>query len=151
MAIIKVNNTSEENSVNFITNQSSILYRSDTNKITVNGVNVFVDKPKVGDIMCVTCYTDEGGALLPADQQQVKWIDGLSINPKQLSQKYEPVGICVVINGNKAMVRYREEKVFKWSASERWEMPQLLPIINQRSHSFRIKLNGTNNPNLLME
>ena len=63
MAIIKVNNTSEESSVNFLTNQSSILYTSDTNKITVNGVNVFVDKPKVGDIMCVTRYTDEGGAL----------------------------------------------------------------------------------------
>ena len=34
MAIIKVNNTSEERSVNFLTNQSSILYTSDTNKIT---------------------------------------------------------------------------------------------------------------------
>ena len=145
MAIIKVNNTSEESSVNFLTNQSSILYTSDTNKITANGVNVFVIKPKVGDIMCVTRYTGESGAVLPADQQQVKWIDGLSINPKQLSQKYEPVGICVAINGNKAMVRYREEKTFKWSASERWEMPQLSPIITQKYHSFIIELNGKNN------
>ena len=149
MAIIKVNNTSEESSVNFLTNQSSILYTSDTNKITVNGVNVFVDKPKVGDIMCVTRYTDESGVVLPADQQQVKWIDGLSINPKQLSQKYELVGICVAINGNKAMVRYREEQKFKWSASERWELPQLMPLINGKSHSFRIKLKGIDNPNLL--
>lgn len=141
MAIIKVNNTSEESSVNFLTNQSSILYTSDTNKITVNGVNVFVNKPKIGDIMCVTRYTDDGGALLPADQQQVKWIDGLSINPKQLSQKYEPVGICVAINGNKAMVRYREEGGGRWSAADRWEIPQLLQIINQKSHNYKLHFN----------
>lgn len=147
MAIIKVNNTSEESSVNFLTNQSSILHTSNTNKITVNGVNVFVDKPKVGDIMCVTRYTDEGGALLSADKQKVKWIDGLSINPKQLSQKYEPVGICVAINGNKAMVRYREEQTKRWSVSDRWEMPQLLPIIAQKSHSFRINLDGKDHSN----
>ena len=150
MAIIKVNNTSEERSVNFLTNQSSILYTLDTNKITINGVNVFVDKPKVGDIMCVTRYTGENGVVLPADQQQVKWIDGLSINPKQLLQKYELelVGICVAINGNKAMVRYREESGEYWAAAARLEMPQLLPIINKKSYSFRIKLNNKDNPNL---
>ena len=148
MAIIKVNNTSEESSVNFLTNQSSILHTSNTNKITVNGVNVFIDNPKVGDIMCVTRYTDDGGAILPADKQKVKWIDGLSINPKQLSQKYEPVGICVAINGNKAMVRYREEKTFKWSASERWEMPFSPLFIDGNSYTFRISLNDVTHDNV---
>lgn len=147
MSINKVNITAEEQSFKFFTNQSSILHTVDTNKITVNGVNVIVDKPKRGDVMCITHYK-EGGILLDASKQKVVWIDGLSINPKQLSQEYEPVGICLVVKGNKAIVRYREEKYFKWSASERWEMPQLLPIINQKSHSFRIKLNGTDHPNL---
>ena len=86
MAIIKVNNISEENSVRFLTNQSSILHRTDVNSITTNGVNVIADKPKKGDVMCVTRYTDESGSLLPADDQEVVWIDGLSINPAQLSQ-----------------------------------------------------------------
>ena len=107
MAIIKVNDISEENSVRFLTNQSSILHRTDVNSITTNGVNVIVDKPKKGDVMCVTRYTNESGSLLPADDQEVVWIDGLSINPAQLSQHLETVGICVAINGNKAMVKYK--------------------------------------------
>ncbi|MDY3759687.1 MAG: hypothetical protein SOZ72_09975, partial [Treponema sp.] len=51
-----------------------------------------------------------------------------------------PVGICVAINGNKAMVRSREEQSKKWSASERWELPQLMQRLNHESHSFEIKL-----------
>ena len=65
------------------------MLNSDTNDVTVNGVNVIVDKPKRGDVMCVK-------------NGQVIWIDGLSINPKQLSSEIEPVGICLKIKGNKA-------------------------------------------------
>ena len=113
------------------------------NSITVNGVNVIVDKPKVGDIMCVTRYTDESGTLLPANSQKVIWIDGLSINPSQLSQKLEPVGICVVVNGNKAMVRYRQEKSFRWAASERWEIPYTSIMDDCVEHTLQITLNDT--------
>ena len=122
MSINKVNTTGEEQRFNFLTNQSSILHTVKTNNITVNGVNVIVDKPKRGDVMCITHYK-EGGILLDADKQKVVWIDGLSIDPKQLSQEYEPVGICLVVKGNKAIVRYREERGFRWSAGERWELP----------------------------
>ena len=83
MSINKVNTTVEEQSFKFLTNQSSILHTVDTNKITVNGVNVIVDKPKRGDVMCITHYK-EGGILLDASKQKVVWIDGLSINRKQL-------------------------------------------------------------------
>ena len=109
MAINIVKNTTEEKNFKFLTNQSSILLTDDTNTVTVNGVNVIVDKPKKGDIMCV-------------NNGEVIWIDGLSINPKWLSQDIEPVGICVAINGNKAMVRYRKEERKSWAAACRWEL-----------------------------
>ena len=147
MAINKVNTTVEEQNFKFLTNQSSILYTSDTNNITVNGVNVIVDKPKRGDIMCITKYRDAEGTLLDADKQKVVWIDGLSINPKQLSQEYEPVGICLIVNGNKAIVRYREEKSFRWSASERWELQNSSIMNDGAEHTLQITLNGTVNSN----
>ena len=142
MSINKVNTTGEEQSFKFLTNQSSILHTVETNNITVNGVNVIVDKPKRGDVMCITHYK-EGGILLDASKQKVVWIDGLSINPKQLSQEYEPVGICLVVKGNKAIVRYREERSFRWSAGERWELPDqpLMNILDGAAHTLRITLN----------
>ena len=132
MSINRVN-TGGEN-FKFLTNQSSILHTVDTNKITVNSVNVIVDKPKRGDIMCIT------------KDQKVVWIDGLSINPKQLSKEFEPVGICLVVKGNKAIVRYKEEKNFRWAASERWEIPESSIMSDGNEHSLKITLNGVENP-----
>ncbi len=149
MSINKVNTTVEEQSFKFLTNQSSILHTVDTNKITVNGVNVIVDKPKRGDVMCITHYK-EGGILLDASKQKVVWIDGLSINPKQLSQEYEPVGICLVVKGNKAIVRYREEKGIRWSAGERWELPNSSIMNDGAEHTLKITLNGVENPTSLV-
>lgn len=149
MSINKVNTTVEEQSFKFLTNQSSILHTVETNNITVNGVNVIVDKPKRGDIMCITHYK-EGGILLDADKQKVVWIDGLSINPKQLSQEYEPVGICLVVKGNKAIVRYREEKGIRWSAGERWELPNSSIMNDGAEHTLKITLNGVENPTSLV-
>ena len=113
MAINQVKTVTEEKSFNFLPNQSSILHTIETNKITENGVNVVVDRPKKGDIMCITRYK-ENDVLLDADKQKVVWIDGLSIEPKQLSQKYEAVGICLALRGNKVLVRYKEEKDLPW-------------------------------------
>ena len=87
MSINKINTTQEEQSFKFLTNQSSVSYTTDTNNVTINGVNVFVNKPKKGDIMCV-----KNGKVI--------WIDGLSINPALLSTEFEPVGICVVAYDN---------------------------------------------------
>ena len=111
MAINNVINTAEEKNFTFLSNQSSILHTTDTNNITVNGVNVIVDKPKRGDIMCVR-----------KDNGQVVWIDGLSINPAQLSSEFDTVGICLNVDGNKAMVRYKKEKECRWAAADRWEI-----------------------------
>ena len=147
MSINKVNTTVEEQSFKFLTNQSSILYTSDTNNVTVNEVNVIVDKPKRGDIMCITKYRDAVGTLLDADKQKVVWIDGLSINPEQLSSEIEPVGICLKIKDNKALVRYREEKSFRWSAGERWELPNSSIMNDGAKHTLQITLNGKVNSN----
>ena len=153
MSINKVNTTVEEQSFKFLTNQSSILHTVDTNKITVNGVNVIVDKPKRGDVMCITHYK-EGGILLDADKQKVVWIDGLSINPKQLSQEYEPVGICLVVKGNKAIVRYREERSLIWSAAKRLKLPIIPQMNDGNPHNFTISLCNASscisNPNPLV-
>ena len=148
MAINKVNTTAEEKSFNFLTNQSTILRTVDTNNITINGVNVIVEKPKVGDVMCVTKYKNDSGTLLDADQQKVIWIDGLSINPGYLSEEYEPVGICLVVKGNKAIVRYRQEKGIIWSAGERWELPNSSIMNDGAEHTLKITLNRQVNSNL---
>ena len=129
MAINIVKNTTEEKNFKFLTNQSSILLTDDTNTVTVNGVNVIVDKPKKGDIMCV-------------NNGEVIWIDGLSINPKWLSQDIEPVGICVAINGNKAMVRYRKEERKSWAAACRWELQTSRALINGTAKRTQIVVNG---------
>ena len=63
MAINKVNTTSEAKDFKFQKNKSTILNISSTNRFVFNGVNVVVEKPKVGDIMCVTRYKDEGGGI----------------------------------------------------------------------------------------
>ena len=111
MAINRVNTPEEEQQFKFLSNQSSILHTIDTNNITVNGENVIVDKPKRGDIMC-----------LANDKNKIVWIDGLSINLKQLPGAYEAIGICLSVKGNKAMVRYREERDMRWLAADYWEL-----------------------------
>lgn len=111
MAINKVNTTTDETNFRFLQNQSSVIHTVSTNKVTMNGINSVVSKPKVGDIMCVTRYKNNNDVLLPAEEQKVVWIDGLSIVPEQLSTEFEPVGICVSVNGNKAMVKYKTDDV----------------------------------------
>ena len=114
MAINRVNTPEEEQQFKFLSNQSSILRTVDANNITVNGVNVIVDKPKRGDIMCIDF--DPEVMLV----KKVVWIDGLSINLKQLSSHYEAIGICLSVKGNKALVRYREERDMRWLAADYW-------------------------------
>ena len=149
MSINRVNTTVEERNFKFLTNQSSILHTVDTNKITVNGVNVIVDKPKRGDVMCITHYK-EGGTLLDANKQKVVWIDGLSVNPTQLSQEYEPVGICLVVKGNKAIVRYREERSLRWLNAKRLKLPIIPQMDDGNSHNFTIVLDGVFSSNTLV-
>lgn len=107
MSINKINTTQEEQNLKFLQNQSSIIRTTSTNKITFNGVNAIVEKPKVGDVMCVTRYKDTSNTLLGADKQKIIWIDGLSIVPNQLSLEFEPIGICLVVNNNKAIVKHK--------------------------------------------
>ena len=149
MSINRINTTVEEQNFKFLANQSSILHTVDTNKITVNGVNVIVDKPKRGDVMCITHYK-EGGTLLDANKQKVVWIDGLSIDPTQLSQEYEPVGICLVVKGNKAIVRYREERSLKWLGAKRFKLPIHAKMNSGKPLTVKIMLDGkTDNPKIL--
>ena len=123
-------------------NQSSILLNSDTNDVTVNGVNVIVDKPKRGDIMCVTLYKDEANKLLPADEQKVVWVDGLSINPDQLSSYIEPVGICLNVDGNKATVRYKREESERYAASKQFRIPDDVFMRDGETHNFSLYIDG---------
>lgn len=149
MSINRINTTVEEQNFKFLVNQSSILHTVDTNKITVNGVNVIVDKPKCGDVMCITHYK-EGGTLLDANKQKVVWIDGLSIDPTQLSQEYEPVGICLVVKGNKAIVRYREERRLKWLGAKRFKLPTHNKMNSGKPLTVKIILDGkSDNPEIL--
>lgn len=142
MAINIVNTQEDAQNFPYFGNQSTILFTNETKNINLNGVNVFVDRPKKGDVMCVTRYKDESGNLLTADEQKVKWIDGLSINPTQLSQEIEPVGICVAINGNKAMVRYREEKWLRFTNADRWELTINSTMTDGVEHSLAVSISN---------
>ena len=137
MAINRVNTPEEEQQFKFLTNQSSILRTVDTNNITVNGGNVIVDKPKRGDIMC-----------LANDKNKIVWIDGLSINLKQLPETYEAIGICLSVKGNKAMVRYREERDMRWLAADYWVLSQN-DINLGREQTLRFTIDGQQNHNRL--
>ena len=82
--------------------------------------------------MCVTRYTDESGNQLPADKQKVLWIDGLSIVPNQISAKIEPIGICLHVDGNKAMVKYKTDdssnnRVFSTTNSVSFDVGDIEP------------------------
>ena len=136
MAINRVNTPEEEQQFKFLSNQSSILRTVDTNNITVNGENVIVDKPKRGDIMC-----------LANDKNKIVWIDGLSINLKQLPAAYEAIGICLSVKGNKAMVRYREERDMRWLAADYWELQSDISLGQEQT--LRFTIDGQQNSNLL--
>ena len=138
MAINKVKTTEEEQSFKFLSNQSSILRTVDTNNITVNGVNVIVDKPKRGDIMCIDF--DPEVMLV----KKVVWIDGLSINLKQLSGHYEAIGICLSVKGNKALVRDREERDMRWLAADYWVMESHKFEPGTQSRPVNVTINGNN-------
>ena len=141
MAINQVNTVDEEQNYFFLDNQSSILRTVETNNNTINAVNKIVKKPKKGDIMCITRYK-ENDVLLEANKQKVVWIDGLSINLKQLSPLYEAVGICLNVKGNKALVRYKTEKSLQWLIGERWELPNLSIMTDGAEHTLQVPLCG---------
>ena len=141
MAINVINSTGGGD-FKFLINQSSILLNSDTNDVTVNGVNVIVDKPKKGDIMCVTRYKDEANKFLPADEQKVVWVDGLSINPDQLSSYIDPVGICLNVDGNKAMVRYKYERTNRYETSKQFRSTNEIFMKDGLTHSLSFFIDG---------
>ena len=114
--INKVTNIEAADSYKFLTDQSTILRAENENKVKVNGINVIVDKPKRGDVLCLTHYTDSDGNLLDKTKQKIFWIDGLSIVPKELSEDLDPVAICWRVYGNTAYIRYRKEESRKWRA-----------------------------------
>jgi hypothetical protein len=112
--INKVTNIEAADSYKFLTDQSTILRAENENKVKVNGINVIVDKPKRGDVLCLTHYTDSDGKLLDKTKQKIFWIDGLSIVPKELSEDLDPVAICWRVYGNTAYIRYRKEESKQW-------------------------------------
>jgi hypothetical protein len=116
--INKVTNIEAADSYKFLTDQSTILRAENENKVKVNGINVIVDKPKRGDVLCLTHYTDSDGKLLDKTKQKIFWIDGLSIAPKELSEDLDPVAICWRVYGNTAYIRYRKEESKKWKVAD---------------------------------
>ena len=82
--------------------------------------------------------------MLPANEQEVIWVDGLSIELNQLSPELEPVGICVAINANKAIVRYKEEfNDFRWADSARFEIDDNhLDTLISEDQIVNITING---------
>lgn len=114
MSINSVKTIAEEVRFKFPHNQSSILRTVDTNNIKYRGVNVIVDRPKAGDVMCVTRYTYDDGSLAESYKQKVFFVSGPSIydiyslTHNDMDQlMFDTVGIVLKVTGNKALVRYK--------------------------------------------
>ena len=145
MAINSVKTIAEEQSFKFLTNQSSILRTVDANSIIYNGVNIILDKPKVGDVMCITKYKDAEGNLLDANQQKVIWIDGKTIDSIQLLSTglYEIVGVCLSVKGNKATIKYKNNIACnKFSAAARIRV-YFESYLNNQLYKIILTLPGT--------
>lgn len=143
MAINSVKTIAEEKSFKFLSNQSSILRTVDTNNITYNGVNVIVDKPKAGDVMCVTLYKGADNNLLSYSQQKVVWIDGNTINSLALNELYNIAGICLGVKGNKAIVKYKYNiPCNKFSSAARHRL-YFNNYLNGQQYNVNLTLPGT--------
>ena len=75
---------------------------------------------------------------------KVVWIDGLSINQDQLSSDIEKVGICLNVDGNKAMVKYKYGNIFKWAAANSYVLSNdITNLFDGVQHTLTVTLNGT--------
>lgn len=127
----------------FLTNQSDLLHVQSANEVIYHGVNVIVDRPKKGDILCVTLYKNSDGSLKDAADQKMVWIDGLSVVPSELSEELDAIGICYAVHGNFAYVRYRQETIARWSVGERWQVTDNSSMNDNVAHEATVTLNGT--------
>lgn len=102
-----LNTQSEKNDFSFIKGQSSVLHIDEGNNININGVNVIINIPSVGDVLCITRRKDENDNLLGPDKQDIVWMKGNTIEYKSFPQDlYEPVGVVYRVLGRKAYVTY---------------------------------------------
>lgn len=92
----------------YSTRQSSIIRANETNDIRINGVNIVVDMPAVGDVLCITRKM-ENGKLLGPDSQEIVWMRGSTIEAASFpGDLYEAVGVVYKVQGRHVWVIYRE-------------------------------------------
>ena len=112
-----INSIKTGQSVAILNNQSSITRNTDINNISYRGINIIVSKPQVGDVMCVTRFTDpnDSSSLLGSDKQKVFFVSSSSIrdiysltHDNQDRHMLDTVGIVLKVMGNKALVRYKK-------------------------------------------
>lgn len=141
MSFNKVQTMAEVEGYKFIDDQSTLLHVTDWNATILHGINVLVEKPERGDVMCVTLYKDADGNLLPSTQQEIKWIKGETVDYTQWSKELDPVGIVYRVNGRVASVRYKTESSGRWSECDRW-MITGASMTDGVAHTAKVVFNG---------
>lgn len=92
----------------YSTRQSTIVRAKDTNDVKINGVNMTVDIPAPGDLLCITKYMD-GDTLKGPDEQKIVWMKGSTINAATFpADIYEAVGVVYKVQGRHAWVIYKD-------------------------------------------
>lgn len=133
--------TSNLNNFKYLNNQSTVLHIEDSNKLDIHGVNVITNTPSVGDVLCITCKTDESGSLLGPDKQDIVWIKGMTINYNTfLTSMYEPVGIVYKVRGRTAYVRYREEPQLYLGRTLRFDVTPNISLLSGRTAEVSIRI-----------
>ena len=146
--ITKLNTIKEYNDYitkKFTTDQSTIVQIDDLNMSMRHGVNVIVKTPTVGDILCVTRYTDESGVILGPDKQEIVWVKGLTFNGAEFTTELDPVGICFAVYGKKAYVRYKHEYGSRWSYCDRFEISQESIMTDGTAHNAVVTMSLRDN------
>jgi hypothetical protein len=119
----------------YSTRQSTVVRAKDTNDIKINGINVIVDIPAPGDLLCITKYMD-GDSLKGPDEQKIVWIKGSTINAATFpADIYEAVGVVYKVQGRHAWVIYKDAPEYKFADITRYAVNNI--------QSGNIHLEGT--------
>ena len=104
----------------YSTRQSTIVRAKDTNDVKINGVNMTVDIPAPGDLLCITKYMD-GDTLKGPDEQKIVWMKGSTINAATFpTDIYEAVAVVYKVQGRHAWVIYKDAPEYKFADVTRY-------------------------------
>ena len=129
MPIAKYSNTSNYDSATKSTTESNVSFIADGWGMKIDGVNVIVSNPSVGDML----YIDANGYK--------RWIKYGTLQKVSLPSGMTPVGVCYGRCGNKVKVVYYLNAGKKWSEVFDWTVTGY--TLDGASHTVTFSMNSS--------